>query len=395
MKRLSRYLLAECGWSALIALTVLTALVLLPQSLKLVDLWVNRNVSIDVLLTMTLLIIPKFLVASLPMALLLGVLLALGRLSQDSEMVVMRASGISLYQIARPIAILVTAATLLSLWLNWVWVPRSFNLFNQMKNALLASNTLAIRTGTFNQALPGLTLYVQEQSEGGRRLAGILIHDRREEDKPTTLIAREGLLHVNAQGNTALFLRDGSRQQKLPNNRFRRLEFATYDLDLGMINGPAAHQGTTKLAALGMTELHAALDSPDVSRAYEARMEWHRRLVIPIATLILGFLAIPMGLQQSNRIGRSYGIVVAVLLLVIHFLLLTSGEALARRRMADPLVAMWLPNLAMAVFTVHVTLATARDRPFLLAVGIARLLRSLARFLQQPRRHTRMGKGRP
>nr|WP_275531645.1 LPS export ABC transporter permease LptF [Magnetofaba australis] len=376
MNRLSRYLLAECTQASLIALLVLTALVLLPQVLKLVDLWVNKSVSITILGMMTLLIIPKFLVASLPMALLVGTLTALGRLAQDSELTAMKASGVGLWHMIRPLALLPLAAALISLSLNWYWVPQAHVLFTQVKSALLASNTFSIKTQTFNQSIPGLTIYVHKQSQGGRLLEGLLIHDAREPDHPVTLVARSGALHRNSDGDTAILLREGSRHQSLPEGKFRQLAFATYDLPLGVDLGASSKEGDEerKITAFSGAQLLEQTQSSDPQQAYEAIQEQHRRLAIPIATAILGLLAIPLGTQHAQRTGRSYGLVVAVLVMIAQFVLLNLGEAMAKRHVVSPLVGLWSPNLIMALFTLYVLRLAHYDRGLRFADWLSQLL---------------------
>ncbi|MBF0178067.1 MAG: LptF/LptG family permease [Magnetococcales bacterium] len=388
MKRLSRYLLTECSVTVSIALVVLTFLVLLPQIVKLMYLWVDSTLSIGILLHMTVLILPKFVVATLPMALLLGILLALGRLSQESEMVILRTSGVSLYQIARPIAILVLLATGFSLWLNWVAVPQSHQHFYQIKSAMLARSTLAIKSNTFQQILPGLTLYVREQQLPERILWGILIHDQRNADEPETVVARQGRLHHDSLGHLALYLEEGSRQRLLPGGGLRRLDFVTFDMDLGLDGNPADDPETRALATYSFSALYQAVDQGTPEHVRLARMEWHHRLAIPAATCILGLLAIPLGLQQGHRSGRGFGFVLAILVLMLHFTLITLGELLAHRHVLDPLPGYGAPNVLMVLLTLHVYRESARDRPVFLADRVQAAIQFLARVVSMRRVET-------
>ncbi|MBF0424534.1 MAG: LptF/LptG family permease [Magnetococcales bacterium] len=368
MLRLSRHLLTECGLMTLMAVVVMTFLVLLPQIVKLMYLWIDSTLSIGILLRMTLLIVPKFAVATLPMALLIGILLALGHLAQESEIVIMRASGVSLYQIARPIAILVLLVVALSLVLNWVVVPRSHQMFYQLKSVMLTRNTLAIKSNTFQQVASGLTLFVHEQRMPGRELIGILIHDQRNPSEPETIFARKGRLHQDSLGHLALYLEEGSRHRQLPDGGLRRLDFTTFDMDLGLdIGTPADDPETHALATYTWPALQQATASGTAEAIGAARMEWHRRLAIPVATGILGLLAIPLGMLPGHRVGRSFGFVTAILILMLHFALITLGELLAQRQVWDPLPGYWLPNVLMALLVLHVFRESARDRPVLFA----------------------------
>lgn len=381
MRRLSRYLFMECAGSVLTALAVLTFLIMLPQVLHLVDLWVNKGVSVAVLGRMTLLSIPQFMVAALPMALLVGNLMALGRLAQDSEIIILKASGLSLFQIARPVALLALLFTLFSLLLNSVWLPEAFHKFLVLKQALVSSTTLSLKNGTFNQSIPGLTIYVQEQPPSGRVLKGILIHDQRNPREAVTLTARSGQLLTTETGETVLFLQDGSRHQRLAQGQYRKLAFATYNLDLGVSLGLRTEDKAKKIDELSMKELNERMAGVDPGLAHTARMEWHRRMAFPGATLILGLFAVPLGMQQSHRSGRGYGFVLAVLTLIVHFLLLAMGESLAVKGVVASWIGFWMPNLLMAALTIHVMVQTSRGRPFAVTVWLAQGLSILPQRL--------------
>ncbi|MEG3640309.1 LPS export ABC transporter permease LptF [Magnetococcus sp. PR-3] len=383
MKRLSRYLLTECAVTSFTALVVLTTLVLLPQILKLVDLWVNKSVSIAVLGKMVLLIMPKFLVASLPMALLVGILIGLGRLAQDSELIVIKSSGISLLRIFYPLSIPILVVTFFSLYLNWFLVPGSHNMFQSIKGALLSQNTFTIKTQTFNSAIPGLMIYVNKQSHGGKLLEGLLIHDERDPKQPVTVMAKTGMLHRSTSGETALLLKDGSRHQVSPGNLYRQLNFSTYDLELGVKFDTGGKKGARKMRAYSIADLDKARQADNPQLANKAEREWHRRFAIPAATALLGFLAIPLAMQQNQRSGRGFGFIVAIVVLIIQFVLLTFGEALAKREVVTPAIGIWTPNLALLMFTSYVTYMAYHDRPIKLFQWLGTILAMLPQRMLQ------------
>ena len=381
MNRISRYLLLECASSSLIALVVFTCVIMLPQLLRLVDLWVNKGVSVAVLGQMIVLAIPQFLMAAIPMALVTGILLALGRMAQESELVVFKACGISLYQMMRPIALLTVFYTLLSLLLSLIWLPYSFHQFSVLRKGLISATTLALTPHTFNQAVPGLTIYVDEQNAKKNLLSGILVHDQRKPDAAITLTARSGQIQSLPGGETLLFLQDGTRHQKVGENRFQDLIFSTYSMDLGIVLGIKTLNVKEKLDEWSMGELHVLMQGEASESSYMARMEWHRRLSFPMATFILGLFAVALGMHHSHRSGRSYALVVAVLTLIVHYFLLSLGESMVRKHLLDPRVGFWLPNLLMMVLTGYVTVKTHRGQPFQLAIWLNQSLASLPQRL--------------
>ncbi|MBF0212712.1 MAG: LPS export ABC transporter permease LptF [Magnetococcales bacterium] len=361
MNRLSRYLFVDCAQTAILALGILTFLIMLPQILLLVDLWINKGASFSVLRQMIFYAVPQFMVGTLPMALLSGTLLTLGRLARDSELVVIKASGVSLWQLARPIGALVAIFTVFALLLNWIWVPRAFYEFTVLKKALLSSNTaLTMQSRTFNRSIPGLTIYINHQDPLTGTLEGVLIHDQRVPSETVTITARRAHPHTRADRKAALFLEEGSRHWTSKSGHYRQMRFARFDLGLEVVLGLVPQHKKQEIDELDPLELQAAIATGSPERQQAARMEWHRRLAFPVATLIMGLLALPLGMQQSHRTGKSFGFIVAILILIFHFLLLASGEALAGKKIVTPLVGFWMPNLAMALLTLWIFRIAAR-----------------------------------
>ena len=156
-------------------------------------------------------------------------------------------------------------------------------------------------------------------------------------------------------------------------------------MDLGVVLGIKTKNVKEKLDELSMRELHLLLLDRASEKFYSAQMEWHRRLAFPVATLILGVFALSLGVQQSHRSGRSYGFIVAILTLIVHFFLISLGESLARRHVVAPVIGLWFPNLFMAFLTAYVSVMTQRGRPLLLAVWLAQGLAILPqRLLRSP-----------
>ncbi|MBF0139253.1 MAG: LPS export ABC transporter permease LptF [Magnetococcales bacterium] len=385
MIRLYRYLFMECAISTALVLFVLTFLIMLPKILNLVDLWVNKGVDIGVLGSMILWLSPQFVVSVVPMALLMGILLALGRLSQDSEIVILKASGMSLYQILFPIAILITLFTLLTIALNMTVVPNSFHRFSILRNALISSTTLALKPQTFNQTIPGLTIYIHEKSENGSVMSGLLIHDERKPDSIVTLTARKGQLQLHGKNDSILLLEEGSRHEKLPGGRYRHLRFAHYNLDLGVSLGLKEEQHKASPREMEISSLIDSILFDPPEESLKGMAELHRRLAYPVAGLILGVFSVALGLQQSHRTGRVYGFIVAVLTLLFHYMLLSFGDVAVTRELIPTAAGYWLPNLLMALVTLYVTIHTAKDGSFTAIIWLSQNIAALPQKFLRPR----------
>ncbi|MBF0159017.1 MAG: LptF/LptG family permease [Magnetococcales bacterium] len=350
MSRLSRYLFTECALAFMAALLILTGLVLLAPAMKLFDFWAARGGEWLDMLWMVGLVTPRLLAVTLPMSLLVGILVALGRLSHDSELVVLHGSGLSLYQIGRPIALLVMLVTLASAVSNWLWAPQAHFLLMQLKREMSAEAVhLTLKAETFNRSIPGLTLYIRQQDDNGR-MNGLLIHDKRNEQEPSTLMARSGRFYHNAQGNLSLFLEQGSRHSRKGDGTLRQIDFATYDMVLNTDGSPLTAP-VKEAIDWSIEELQERMQQPSV--AHEARSEWHRRWSVSIMTAIFGLLAIVVGSVVRGRGGRSNQMVIVGGLMVGYFLLTMGGELLVKRQLLDPLSGFWLPNMLLSLLVLH------------------------------------------
>ena len=229
-----------------------------------------------------------------------------------------------------------------------------------------------------------LTIYINNHDQAARKMQGIFIYDQRKPKAPVTLVASAGHLHNLANGKAALFLTDGSRHEQMSNDHYRQLKFATYDLELGVSLGMGMEGQKRGLEEMGMGDLDQIILTGEPDEVHKARLEWHRRWAFPVATFILGILALPLGVQQSHRSGRSYGLVAAILTLIIHIFLLSLGESVAKSGEVSPLVGYGLPTLIMGGLTLYIMIHTNRGRHFKLAVILVHTMASLPLKLLRP-----------
>ncbi len=358
MNRLSRYLFMECGRLTVIALLVMTVLIMLPRVLNLLDLWINSGVSVTVLLRVVLLAMPAFLVGTLPLAMVVGILMALERMGRESELIIFRASGLSLYGILRPIAVLALCFTLFAMFLNQWAVPRANHRFAGLKKALATSTLLAIRPGLFAD-FEGVILHVQALDAERRLYRGIVIRDQRDAGKPSLLAARTARVLLREDGGVSLLLRDGFRFRQLGAGQQSRFNFDAYHFDLDVIPGLHRQPHEKKWTEMSTGELQAVIDAGG-GPGRAARVVWHQRLAFPFATLILAMLAVPPGLRQFHRWQRSRGFVLAIATVLFHYILLSTGRILAEKGVLPPLFGLWLPNLFMAIVMIRLTITANR-----------------------------------
>lgn len=228
-----RYLMKNLLWATLFTALSLAAVIMLTQSLRFLELIINSGASSVSFLALTMLAMPRFFEVILPIALMIGTVFIYNRMSADSEMIVMRASGFSPLRLSTPalsLAIVITAIVfLIAAWI----APVSVAKMQSMRVTIKAQySSLLLREGIFNAVGKDLTVYIHERGKGGE-LQGLLIHDSRKNlVRPVTILAKRGMIVTEDEAQQVIVY-DGSRQEYNPETgALNRLDFARYSLDL-------------------------------------------------------------------------------------------------------------------------------------------------------------------
>ncbi len=194
MSALSRYILRQCFGVMIFVTAALAAAVWLAQSLPLIDLIVNRGLSLDIFLYLALLILPRFLDIVLPIGVFIAVLLTFNRLTSESELVVMRAAVLGPMTLARPVLMLAGIAFAILMSFSLYLLPVSSRAFKdlqfEIRNRFVSS---LIQEGTFTNVSDKLTLYIRNRDADGDAV-GLLINDNRDPAKPVTILAERAAL---------------------------------------------------------------------------------------------------------------------------------------------------------------------------------------------------------
>lgn len=331
MNGITRYVLRQTLAIMLFVAVSFTAAVWLVQSLRLIDLIVNRGLSLGLFLYLAMLILPRFIDVVLPIAVFIAILFTYNRLLSESELIVMRATGMSQAALARPALIAggISFAVLMSFSLyflpaaNRAFKDLQFEIRNRFASVLL-------QDGIFNTLSDDLTIYVRGRDTNGE-LVGLLIHETRDPEKPVTIVAERGTV-VDTENGPRVLMVNGSRQlYDRATGKLSVLTFDRYTLDL------AAYHDAPELRErqpdeLFLPELLFRRTKPgDFSHVIEANL----RLVNPLTAL--AFCAIPLACLltgEFNRRGQTKRVLLAILLAFIFETLDIAFKNLAGRTMA-------------------------------------------------------------
>src|SRR5215217_3454617 len=365
MTRLDRYIFRQLAFALLAVSIGLAALVWLTQSLRFIELVLDRGLSFLVFIELTGLLLPGCFTVILPITTFLVALFVYVRLSTDRELVVMRAAGLSQWRLARPAIALALLSTAACYVLNLVVVPETQAAFRawqfEIRNQLAA---ILVQEGVFSSVGDGLTVYARLRDRDGS-LRGILVHDARERGAPITILAESGRITPGPSG-PRVTLENGQRQQveqvqppqgappgARPSTRLSVLTFSENSVDLARTSrGEENRYRNAQERSLGeLLNPDPAERIPDRDLR-RFRAEAHNRLASPLSALGFALVAMATALTgQFRRHGGGFrlftGIAVVVGLLAVG---LMTGNLAARQNAMIPLI--WvnalLPGLVAA-----------------------------------------------
>ena len=361
------YILKETLPIFLIGLLTFTVILLMDKILKLIELIVNRGVSLSQILMLLLFISPSFLIFTIPMAFLLGTLLSFGRLSGDSEITAFKASGMSLYQLFLPISILSICAYLLTTFLVFYGLPWGNRGFMATLYLIAQSKAdIEIKERVFNDVFDGLVVYVDQVPIQGKRMEGVLIYDERDKEKVNTIFAKEGFLVSNPKSQEiVLRLLNGDIHRFEPKtNVYQKMQFNTYDLrlELGKTFATAGKKLKDHEMSINQIKEKIAKGKEIGEDITPQEVELHKRYSIPFACIVFGLLGVPLGIQP-RRSARSYGFVLSIFIILAYYISLTVSEILAVRKTIPPFLAGWTPNFIFTALGIYLLVKAANESP--------------------------------
>lgn len=304
MLQYSKYIIMNLGGATLFIASSLTCVIWLTQSLRFVDLIVNRGLDMLAFLYLTTMLLPSLLGFLLPIAIAISALYAYHKLIADSELVILKSAGLSRWQLARPAllfsVLLVAVGYLISLYL----LPLTYRQYKDMQ-AFARDNyaSLLLQEGVFNMPVDGLTVFIRERYSDGT-LKGILVHDNRDPKQPTTMMAEEGRLIKTAQGPRFVLVNGNRQEIDHEAERLSYLAFDDYILDISLFAGERGTRAReAKERYLGEL-LNPEPEITDIQRL-EFQAEAHQRITWPLYNLALPLFVLAMLLGgQFNRRGN-------------------------------------------------------------------------------------------
>ncbi|HMD07367.1 MAG TPA: LPS export ABC transporter permease LptF [Candidatus Acidoferrum sp.] len=348
MRILDRYIVREVFRHALLGLAVFTFVFFVPKLVQLMELFVRRSGSGAQIFELFLCIFPAVFTFTLPMAVLIGVLLGLGRMSADSEIIALTALGIGRRRILLPVGVLAVSGALVTLCMTLWLGPMAYHKYRSLETELLASQaSFAVQPRVFDERFPKLVLYVNDVSASGTQWHGVFLAEAGGENGSQLTLAENAIVIAEPkEGKLELHLKGGSTHEfsREDPDRYSVTSFGQSDWPLE-VNGLVPAQ--PRELSNSERSLRELLNSHDANWR-EARVELHRRLAFPVACLAFALIAVPLG-AQPRRGGRAAGSLIAVIIIAAYYLLTVIGAGFARQGTLPPAAGIWGANILLAI----------------------------------------------
>jgi len=391
MNLTDRYALREILFPTIVAFAIYTGFMLIRGLVQFSTLLLQSSNPLRDIGYVVAFSTPHIIVLTLPIAFLLGILVGVGRLSQDSELVALRAAGVDLFRLYRPIAVLAVVFTLLTGFVMTLVVPRTNRILYGMR-LQLSTYAIAqrIQPGIFSPEFAGRRIYVESASPDRKTLEGLILSDRSDSSEGERLtLARRGALELEeAEGRLWLRLDDAVTHHTAPDARgYDRASYRTQRVLLDDTNPKERFAKTRpdkQLREMTLSELvHRARTAKDEILARLSWVEVHKKFSFPAACLVFGLVGLPLGVV-NRRGGRAAGFAVSTAIVLGYYVLYASGETRAAKGTVPPILAMWLPNLLLVALGLFAISRVRRDRTLFEGRGLETALAFLGRLL--PRR---------
>lgn len=383
-RRLDRYVISEVLGPLVLGFLVYTFIILAQFLLQSAEMIVRRGVPAGMVGRLLLLSLPNIVVLTVPMSFLFAILVAVGRFSADSELIAMRSSGVSLLSLYRPILLLSLLLTLFNTYLMVTLLPAGNNALQRLRiDIVTESINKQVEPRVFYDEWTGFVLYVWDSPTGEDVWNGVFLAESKPGQDTQLTIASQGRVQVGESGERVLLELTDAVTHKVDLDRPEKYHVIRHEsLERLVEERFSSNQRGRQAASKGLrektiSELRRDMRDPDfpIELVRLAEVEIHKKFSLPAACLVFGLIALPLGFNSKRGGSRSSSFALSIIVILFYWVLLNNGEEAARVGKMAPWLAMWLPNILLAVFGLYLLARRNSDKSL--------LLRNVDRWIQE------------
>lgn len=363
-----RHVIFELLTPTLIGFAVFTFLFLMRFLLRISQLWIVYGAELETVLWAVVYSLPHIMVLTIPMGLLVGSLIAFGRMSADFEVVALRAAGVSLLHLLPPVLIAASVLWALTSWVYMVMMPWGNVSLMEMQWATITQRAFSneVKPRVFNDDFPNLVLYVEDIVDQGSEWRGVFAA-RTDADPPTILRAEKAYPRIDDAGRrTYLDMTNGIVIAAQPDpadvsvTRFdtrRELVWSEDDSLLGQIGKDGR--------SMTLAELRAAIAArhSNGEPAWDLEVEVHKKFAFPFACLVMGIIALPLGISTQRQTTAS-GFAIGTLVIVVYYFFAQNGEQRADAGEIQAWIGVWAGNIVLGTIALLLLWKKSREIDF-------------------------------
>lgn len=366
---LYRYIINEIWPTFLASLFVFIFIMVAARMLSITELIVTRGVRVTQVIGMVVYLLPDILTFALPAVTLMSVVVAFLRLSVDSEIIALKSSGISLYQMLPPVVAFSLLVFFLGLVISIFAAPWGNRAFKDLIFKIAETRAdIGIKERVFCEPFDNLVLYVNNFSRRERVLKDVFVVDRRDKDVTNTIVAEEGriIMRPDERIITIYFVKGTIFVVDKNLSAARTIKFNTYGLNIGLKDVMANLKSRRKAPhELSIGHLIEQLKTvPKGEMRYNRMMrELLEKGSIPLAVLFMGIIGVALGAQIRAR-GRSAGIGVSLAVFSAYYICLMVMRSICSSGGMSPVIGVWIPDVFLIISMIYFLRRASNERPF-------------------------------